>query len=104
MLLRLRAKADEETAMTYWYGSGMSGWGYALMTISMVLFWVLVIGGVVALIRYFGRAGQRGDAGTGPSTPGQLLAQRFARGEIDEDEYRRRLEVLQASGRTLAKS
>jgi len=24
--------------MMYWHGSGMSGWGYALMTVSMILF------------------------------------------------------------------
>ena len=36
----------------FWYGGGMSGWGYALMTISMVLFWALVIFGVVALVRF----------------------------------------------------
>ncbi len=32
--------------MMYWYGSGMSGWGYALMTVSMVLFWGAVIFGM----------------------------------------------------------
>ena len=25
--------------MMWWYGSGMSGWGYALMTLGMVVFW-----------------------------------------------------------------
>ena len=90
--------------MMYWYGNSMSGWGYALMTISMVLFWGLVIAGVVALIRYLGRSGQQGGAGPAPYTPEQLLAQRFAQGEIDEDEYRRRLDILHGSGRPLTKS
>lgn len=35
-----------------WYGPGMGGWGYALMTVSTVLFWGLLILGIVALIRY----------------------------------------------------
>jgi putative membrane protein len=35
--------------MMWWYGPGMNGWGYGLMTLSMVLFWALVIFGVVAL-------------------------------------------------------
>jgi putative membrane protein len=29
--------------------------------------------------------------------PEQILAQRYARGEIDDDEYRRRLDVLRGS-------
>ena len=83
----------------YWYGSGMSGWGYALMTISMVLFWGAVIVGIVLLVRHFARGGQQTPTPPSqPATPEQLLAGRFARGEIDEEEYRRRLAVLQGGG------
>jgi putative membrane protein len=82
----------------YWYGSGMSGWGYALMTVSMVLFWGAVIVGIVALVRHFGRSGQQTSAPPSPpASPEQLLAERFARGEIDEEEYRQRLAVLQGT-------
>lgn len=84
--------------MMYWYGNGMGGWGYALMTVSMVLFWGLVILGVVALIRYLTRAPQhRGNARASRPTPEQLLAERFARGEIDEQEYQSRLATLHGS-------
>ncbi|MDQ2790907.1 MAG: hypothetical protein DLM60_04070 [Pseudonocardiales bacterium] len=86
--------------MMWWYGHGMSGWGYALMTASMVLFWALVIFGVVALVRYLGR-------GEGPTasrpTPEQVLAERFARGDIDEQEYHRRLDALRDRPRPLVK-
>ncbi len=85
----------------FWYGPGMAGWGYALMTIGMVLFWALVIFGVVALVRSFTRVDQ---PTTTRSTPEQLLAERFARGEIDEHEYHQRLEVLRNGSRPLAKS
>ena len=37
------------------------------------------------------------------ASPEQLLAERFARGEIDEEEYRRRLQVLRAEGADLTK-
>jgi putative membrane protein len=40
-----------------------------------------VIVGIVLLVRYFGRSGQ---PATPAHTPEQLLAERFARGEIDE--------------------
>jgi putative membrane protein len=75
--------------MMYW-GNGMGGWGMMLMTVSNLLFWGLVIAGVVALVRYAGHGGQTGDR----PTPERLLAERFARGEIDEDEYAQRLRAL----------
>ncbi len=83
--------------MMYWYGDHMSGWGYALGIIGMVLFWALLITAVVALIRYLG--GGRGHEPPPPPPPPhataeQMLAERFARGEIDADEYRRRLDTL----------
>lgn len=81
--------------MMWWYGPGMSGWGYALMTVSMVLFWALIIFGAIALVRYLAR-GDRAVASR--PTPEQLLAERFARGEIDEHEYDQRLDTLR--GRT----
>ena len=91
--------------MMYWYGSGMSGWGYALMTVSMILFWGAVIFGIVMLVRHFGRSGQPPaeprppQSPESPQSPERLLAERFACGEIDEEEYRRRLAVLRGEGR-----
>lgn len=85
----------------FWYGAGMNGWGYALMTISMVLFWALVIFGVVALLRFFTGVDQ---SSTTRLTPEQLLADRFARGEIDEQEYHHRLAVLRGGSLPLARS
>ena len=82
----------------YWYGSGMSGWGYALMTIGLVLFWGAVIFGIVALVRYAGRGAPQSVGSVQPPAPERLLAERFARGEIDEEEYQRRLAVLRAAG------
>ena len=86
--------------MMYGYGIGMGGWGYALMTISMILFWGAVIYGVVALVRYTRRdAPQRREpAEPAAPEPERLLAERFARSEIDEDEYYQRLTSLRAAG------
>ncbi len=78
----------------YWYGHEMSGWGFPLTLIGMAVFWAAVIYGIVALVRYTGRnTPSSGDPGRAPGAE-QLLAERFARGEIDEDEYRRRLATL----------
>ena len=73
----------------------MSGWGYAFMSVSMVLFWGVVILGIVALVRYLGRSSQpAGGAGMPRPSAEQVLAERFARGEIDEQEYQSRLATL----------
>jgi putative membrane protein len=76
-----------------YYGDHMSGWGWFAMSVSMVLFWALVITAIVLLVRYVGQTGQSGQPPT-TRTPEQLLAERFARGDIDETEYQQRLATL----------
>ncbi len=64
----------------------------------MVLFWGLVIAGIVVLARYLGGGRQGGAPAVdreGPSAE-ELLDERFARGEIDQDEYTRQRELLRA--------
>jgi putative membrane protein len=83
----------EEITMMYW-GNGMGGWGMVLMTVSGLLFWGLIIAGIVWLVRSTGRGGESGTVATQTPTPQQIIADRFARGEIEEDDYARRLQVL----------
>lgn len=80
--------------MMFWYGNDMGGWGYAGMAIGMFLFWALVLGGIVALIRVAG--GDQRFANSGPTEPDarRILAARYAHGDITETEYRERLAVL----------
>lgn len=78
--------------MMWWYGPGTGGWAMALMGIGMVLFWALIVLGLIALVRYLQTAG--GQPREVRATPEELLAERFARGEIDEQEYRLRLDTL----------
>lgn len=88
--------------MMYWYGNGgMSGWGWALATIGMVVFWGVLITAGVALFRYLSRSPQQPPATPGaPQSPEAILAERFARGEIDENEYRDRLAALHGGVRS----
>ena len=79
--------------MMYW-GNGVGGWGMLLMTVGGLLFWGLIIAGIVVLVRHVGRGAQLSSAAAQVPPPEQVLADRFARGEIDEDEYGRRLQFL----------
>ena len=79
--------------MMWWPNGGMSGGAWVAMAIGMVLFWGLIITGAVLLFRTLNRPTGSHAPGERPS-PGQLLAERFARGEIDEDEYQRRSATL----------
>ena len=83
--------------MMYWNDHNMGWWGWAGMGIGMVLFWALLIAGIVALFAYIsGDRPQRQIAAdtTPKASPEQVLAARFARGEINETEYRDRIAVL----------
>jgi putative membrane protein len=62
----------------------------------MLLFWGVIVGIGVLIYRALSNPPNRTNLPTPPParTPEQLLAERFARGEIDEDEYHRRLTPL----------
>jgi len=69
-----------------WYG--WHGWWMG----SMWLFWVVII---VALIWIVVRsASSARNLRETQRTPEEILRERFARGEIDTEEFQRRLEVL----------
>ncbi|MBA2558849.1 MAG: hypothetical protein H0V07_03005 [Propionibacteriales bacterium] len=85
--------------MMFWYGDHTNGWGWALMAIGMFAFWGVLITGIVMFIRSTGSAAQRSPHRVAPPTPEQLLAERFARGDIDEAEYTDRLGVLRGQVR-----
>ena len=75
-----------------WWGGG---WGVWLgMGVDMLAFWGLVAWMIVTLVR------RRDNAGSPPlPTAEEILNQRFARGEIEADEYRKRLAFLRTRGR-----
>ena len=77
-------------------GYAMSGWGWLLMTLGMLSFWALVAVVTVALLRRPGPPHQQLPPDQQPPPGAQeILAQRLARGELDPDEFRQRLQTLQ---------
>jgi putative membrane protein len=85
--------------MMFWNGNDFGGWGYALMAISMVLFWGAVITGIVILARSLGANSRPNRAMLVSGSGENLLAERFARGEIEESEYNSRLAILRQTAR-----
>ena len=79
-----------------WMGNG-GGWGWGGLVMYSVLAAVLVAVVVVVAfaIRNLVRGGRQYE-GASSAPPGRedTSAHRFARGEIDEDEYRRRVALL----------
>jgi putative membrane protein len=84
--------------MMFWTDHDLTGWGWVAMSVGMVVFWGLLITLTVVLVRGLNRPYDQ--AGEPRPSPAQLLAERFARGEIDEEEYRRRLATLTGTDRT----
>lgn len=79
--------------MMYGHG-GMNGWGMILMTANTLLLATLVVVGIVLMIRALGYGGRRGSPASGLDGPRRVLADRLARGDIDEEDFHRRLRVL----------
>lgn len=78
------------------YGSGhmgrwmMGDWGMGWFgMIFMLLFWALIIAGIVFLIRWLVQStGSRGSSGADTGSQAMdILKERYARGEISQDEY-----------------
>ena len=85
--------------MMYW-NDGSPGWGgWVVMSVMMALFWGALIFGGVAVWKALNRDNRnprphRSDEER--ADPERLLDERFARGEIDEDDYTRRRDLLHA--------
>jgi putative membrane protein len=75
----------------YGHGAGMNGWGYAVMVLAALVFVGLVVAGVLALARRRNPTGRSGAE--------QILQERFARGEVDGDEFRSRMDELRADSK-----
>jgi putative membrane protein len=78
------------------WGNGMGWGGWLLMTLTTVVFWAVVVFGIVALFR--GSGGSVPHGGRRDTDARKILDERFARGEIDAEEYRSRQSILSTHG------
>jgi putative membrane protein len=83
--------------MHYGYGYGGGHWGlWILMIVAMLVFWGALAWIIVTLLR---QRGGRSDSGPVPSggtsaDPLRILDERLARGDIEEEEYKRRRNLI----------
>lgn len=81
--------------MMGWYHDGVGWGGWLVMVIGMIAFWGLVVWAVIAIFR--STQPSTASDSTAHRDPLDILDERFARGEIDETEYRVRTDVLRAA-------
>lgn len=77
--------------MISWQFGGF--WPLEILAILGSLLWVALIAGVIFVVFRVANGSRRGEPRASESAE-EVLRRRFAAGEIDEDEYRRRLDVL----------
>ncbi len=82
-------------AQTYGDHPHMGAWGWGGMIlgpIMMIVFIAVIVGAVVLVLRWTGLGGSAVAGGANKAR--HILDERFARGEIDKDDYEERKRVL----------
>ncbi len=98
MLASAPGRCGDMAAWRYNMMGDMGGWwGMGFGWISMILFWGLVILAIAALAKWLM---QQPSSGGSPrdKTPLQILQERYARGEIDREEYEQKRQDLMSRG------
>ena len=73
-----------------------NGWGWFFGMLMMLLFWGGLVAVVVVLVRGSGRS-DRGPRDSAGFDPLEILEERYARGEISEEEFEERRRVLRGN-------
>lgn len=70
------------------WGGDMMGWGWGWFgVVHMVLWWFLIILGIVVLAKWLFGGGPGPGRGAVEQRALEILAERYARGEIDKQEF-----------------
>jgi putative membrane protein len=101
VLLTASVSYAQGPGMTGWgYGPGMMGWGYGMGwfgTILMAVFWIAILVGLVFLIRWVVVSTKPEAREAKPEDSAmEILKKRYARGEIDKQEFEEKKKALEA--------
>lgn len=80
----------------YWHYGGNWSWGHMMFgSVMMLLFWGVIIVGIVIVVRWIAGGPSR-ESGSSPPRRRALdiLEERFAKGEIDKEEFEERKRLL----------
>jgi putative membrane protein len=80
----------------YWHYGGNWGWGHMIFgSVMMLLFWGVIIVGIVLVVRWLaGGISQESRSSPIQKRSLEILEERFAKGEIDKDEFEERKRLL----------
>lgn len=93
-LLAVPTYAQSPGDRDFWWHPG---WGFGHMMfggLMMIVFWGGIILLLVLLVRWLSDSGLSRPREAPRPTPLELLNERFAKGEIDEEEYKKRKQLL----------
>ena len=68
--------------------------GFGMMGFGMIFFWLLLVAVVVFIVRMLVRPGHQMHNFEKPATPKEILEKRYARGEINQEQYKTMLSDL----------
>jgi putative membrane protein len=74
--------------------NGIGGWGMGFGGPVTILFWVLVAVGVVVLVKWLAEQSSMG-ASARDKSPLDIVRERYARGEINREEYEQKAHDLE---------
>ena len=73
--------------------NGFWGWGWGFGPVFMLIFWGLIIVGIIALVRWLREESSPSRARD--KTAAEIVQERYARGEIDRQEYEQKMQDLE---------
>lgn len=80
----------------YWHYGGNWGWGHMIFgSVMMLLFWGVIIVGIVIVVRWLaGGVSQQSGSSPARKRSLEILEERFAKGEIEKEEFEERKRLL----------
>ena len=93
----LRERDDQIMMNDDWHDGGWGPGAWIAMALMMLAFWAIVAALVIAVMRSLARTRSEAPVEAVPHSGGvQILDERFARGEIDAEEYQQRRDLLRS--------